>query len=523
MKKKKKKKKLKSMQKFSTNTNHLITSKSTKLLKLRYLLQNSKIFKTKTLPFPLVCSKTENSITKLTASSGIDLSKDFSLYFSLIKKPLNLLFSIDQFLFEFSKKKYQQKKTREFLQQLKERKKLSLFYGHLTRKQLVNLFQQVKQKKGFFPKIVFSLLERRLDVVLYRSGMTKTVKQARQLIKHKKIQVNQNLLTIPSYRVNPGDLVSIVHQAGQIIKHKLLKLENLKWRKSSPKVFGDFYSKLEKIQDKPSNLKKTPPKSSKIVSTPCPPFFQMEMPFFVEKIEKMETAFLMNKKTTQIKSKMFCKLLAQLISTRILLRCFLELKKNYLITNSIKLSFSKSSNRLEKNQNSSNNHKKFHEKSIYTLLKGRSSKKKLLANKKHYHSKLKNYQLANLYAIKGSLQKKPQFWDLGQLFFDQKNKKNAFNYSNLERPVLKTYRTGFLTFFKFLKKDARFQKLLLLSMKKSFSKKNPSLSKKFPFKSIKPLHLEISYNLLNIIYLYSPQRVTFPFFIDLDLINRSLR
>jgi len=360
------------------------------------------------------------------------------------------LFSIDQFLFEFSKKNHQQKKTREFLQQLKERKKLSLFYGHLTRKQLVNLFHQVGQEKG---KTVFSLLERRLDIVLYRSGITKTVKQARQLIKHKKIQVNQNFLTIPSSRVNPGDLISI--EAGQSLKQKLLKLENLK---SRPKVFGDFYSKLEKIQSQPQ----ISPKSSKIVSTP------------------------------QIKSKLFCKLLAQLISTRILLRCFLELKKNYLITS---------------------NFKKFKEKTIYTLLKARSralaQRARNVINKKHYQSKLKNGKLANLYANNGSLQKKPQFC---KLFFYQKK---AFNYSNLERPILKAYRTSFLTFFKFLKKDARFQKLLLLSMKKSFS-----LSKKH---LIKPLHLETSYNLLNVIYLYSPQRVNFPFFIDLDLINRSLR
>ena len=64
----------------------------------------------------------------------VDLSKDFLLYFSIIKKPLNLLFSMDQFLFEFSKKKYQQKKTGEFLQQLKERKKLSFFLWFVNSK-----------------------------------------------------------------------------------------------------------------------------------------------------------------------------------------------------------------------------------------------------------------------------------------------------------------------------------------------------------------------------------------------------
>ena len=71
-----------------------------------------------------------------------NIFKNLSLYLSIIEKPINLLFSIDQFIFEFSKKTYQQKKSGEFFQQLKERKKLSLFYGHLTKKQLINLFNK---------------------------------------------------------------------------------------------------------------------------------------------------------------------------------------------------------------------------------------------------------------------------------------------------------------------------------------------------------------------------------------------
>ena len=50
----------------------------------------------------------------------------------------------------------------------------------------------------------------------------------------------------------------------------------------------------------------------------------------------------------------------------------------------------------------------------------------------------------------------------------------------------------------------------------------PNYSKILKFKATKPLHIEISYKILNLIYLFSPQRVNFPFYVDFDLIKRSL-
>ena len=196
------------------NQTNLITSSSPKLLKLKSLLENSKKSNTKIL---LLDS------TKKMEEKSKDLTKDLSIYLSVIEKPINLLFSIDQFLFEFSKKTYQQKKTGEYFQQLKERKKLSLFYGGLSRKQLVNFFNKVQFKKGYFSKNLFSLLERRLDVVLYRSGITKTVSQARQLIKHKKILVNENLVSVPSFLIDSGDFISIKPETGNLLSDQIVK------------------------------------------------------------------------------------------------------------------------------------------------------------------------------------------------------------------------------------------------------------------------------------------------------------
>ena len=113
-------------QKKTVSNAQIVDQNSQKLGRLNYLLQNSTISTTSLL-------RKQKERSQGETQKAVDLSKDVSLYVSLVKKPINLLFSLDQFLFEFSKKTYQQKKTGEFFQQLKERKKLSLFYGIFIR------------------------------------------------------------------------------------------------------------------------------------------------------------------------------------------------------------------------------------------------------------------------------------------------------------------------------------------------------------------------------------------------------
>lgn len=98
------------------------------------------------------------------------------------------------------------------------------------------------------------------------------------------------------------------------------------------------------------------------------------------------------------------------------------------------------------------------------------------------------------------------------------------NSQSLEFDTLLIFRKSFLIFCKNLEETQKFTNLILLNLKKFLFKKykqNTLLKKKLHFREIKSIHYEISYNLLNIIYLYSPQRINFPFFIDLDLIKRS--
>jgi ribosomal protein S4 len=138
-------------------------------------------------------------------------------------KPACLLFSIDQFLAEFEKKN-KKRKISEFKLQLQEKKKLTLFYGHLSKKTFDKVLQQSKRDHGYFAKNLISILEHRLDVILYRSRFSLSLCQCRQLIVHHKIKVNNSIVSTPSYHVNPGDIITFLdsniflHSVNPIIK-----------------------------------------------------------------------------------------------------------------------------------------------------------------------------------------------------------------------------------------------------------------------------------------------------------------
>ena len=132
-------------------------------------------------------------------------------YFPAIysKNPVNLLFSTDQFLSEFFFKSPQRTKYSEYKLQLKNQKKLRLFYGMLSKTQLRKYFSQSSNYPGEFSKNFMSLIERRLDVLLYRSQFVQSIAMAKQMITHKKVVVNQKIISNPSYLANPGDVISL--------------------------------------------------------------------------------------------------------------------------------------------------------------------------------------------------------------------------------------------------------------------------------------------------------------------------
>ncbi|WP_020406352.1 30S ribosomal protein S4 [Hahella ganghwensis] len=92
--------------------------------------------------------------------------------------------------------------------QLREKQKVRRMYGVLE-KQFRNYYKEAARLKGATGENLLQLLESRLDNVVYRMGFGSTRAEARQLVSHKAILVNDKAVNIPSYTVKPGDVVSI--------------------------------------------------------------------------------------------------------------------------------------------------------------------------------------------------------------------------------------------------------------------------------------------------------------------------
>ena len=100
------------------------------------------------------------------------------------------------------------KKPSEYSIQLSEKQKAKYIYGILE-KQFRNLFKKASSKSGITGENLLILLESRLDNVVFRLGISKTRRSARQLVTHKHILVNGKMVNIPSFSLKEGDVISI--------------------------------------------------------------------------------------------------------------------------------------------------------------------------------------------------------------------------------------------------------------------------------------------------------------------------
>ena len=99
-------------------------------------------------------------------------------------------------------------KQSEYAVQLLEKQKAKYTYGILE-KQFSNLFKKASSKTGITGEILLQLCESRLDNTVYRLGLSNTRRGARQLVGHRHITVNGELVNIPSYQLKPGDVVAV--------------------------------------------------------------------------------------------------------------------------------------------------------------------------------------------------------------------------------------------------------------------------------------------------------------------------
>ena len=100
------------------------------------------------------------------------------------------------------------RKTSEYGVQLREKQKAKYTYGVLER-QCRNLFEKASRLGGVTGEILLQLLESRLDNVVYRLGIAPTRAAARQLVLHRHITVNGEVVNIGSYAIKPGDVVGV--------------------------------------------------------------------------------------------------------------------------------------------------------------------------------------------------------------------------------------------------------------------------------------------------------------------------
>ena len=108
------------------------------------------------------------------------------------------------------------KKVSEYGTQLKEKQKAKYMYGVLER-QFRNLFEKAHSHKGITGTVLLQLLESRLDNVVFRLGIAPSRAAARQLVSHKHITVNGDVVNIPSYTVRPGEVVAVREKSKSLV------------------------------------------------------------------------------------------------------------------------------------------------------------------------------------------------------------------------------------------------------------------------------------------------------------------
>jgi len=146
----------------------------------------------------------------------------------------------------------------EFGMQLREKQKVRRMYGVLE-KQFRNYYKKASGQKGATGENLLQLLEQRLDNVVYRMGFGSTRAEARQLVGHKGIMVNGQIVNIASFNCNPGDVVSVREKAKkqQRIKDALelnKQRESSEWVSVDDKAMEGTFKSVPERSDLPTEI-----------------------------------------------------------------------------------------------------------------------------------------------------------------------------------------------------------------------------------------------------------------------------
>jgi small subunit ribosomal protein S4 len=145
----------------------------------------------------------------------------------------------------------------EYALQLKEKQKAKYTYGVLER-QFRKTFEEAARKKGVTGENLIRMLESRLDNTIYRLGISPSRPGARQLVSHKHVTVNGDVVNVPSYQLKPGDVIGLKAtsqvNAGitSAVKGKGNRINWLDWNEAEMKGTFIAYPERESI---PENIK----------------------------------------------------------------------------------------------------------------------------------------------------------------------------------------------------------------------------------------------------------------------------
>lgn len=135
--------------------------------------------------------------------------------------------------------------------QLKEKQRAKYTYGILER-QFANVFDRASRSKGVTGEVLLQLLESRLDNVIFRLGLANSRAAARQLVSHRHIVVNGDVVNIPSFTLKPGDTIGVREKSKslEVIQQALaghrLSVSWLEW--DSNQLAGKYISRPERDQ-----------------------------------------------------------------------------------------------------------------------------------------------------------------------------------------------------------------------------------------------------------------------------------
>jgi small subunit ribosomal protein S4 len=149
------------------------------------------------------------------------------------------------------------KTASEYAVQLKEKQKAKYTYG-LLEKQFFNTYVEAARIKGATGETLIKLLEARLDNTVYRMGIAPTRPAARQLVSHKHLMVNGEVVNIPSYSLKPGDIIELKPKSKanvtvtSMIRGKNTRINWVEWNEKDMK--GTYISHPER-EYVPENIK----------------------------------------------------------------------------------------------------------------------------------------------------------------------------------------------------------------------------------------------------------------------------